>query len=173
MVITAPNITRRAGERATRAEAGVEAEGAGAEVGVGVEVGVEEAGEGGVAAGEYGSQVNVLNNQKNILTTTAGAEAGVEEGAAAEGEVTVEEAEAEVVEEVGAGVEVGGGAADMIRIAETQTDTMIEPFAFVIVFSFREVVKQGTGHFNFELYCKSFICVSSTHCNVILPVVRG
>ena len=59
MVITAPNITRRAGERATRAEAGVEAEGAGAEVGVGVgvEVVVEEAGEGGVAAGEYGSQL--------------------------------------------------------------------------------------------------------------------
>ena len=55
MATTAPNITRRAGERATRAEAGVEAEGAGAEVGVGVEVGVEEAGEGGVAAGEYGS----------------------------------------------------------------------------------------------------------------------
>ena len=58
MATTAPNITRRAGERATRAEAGVEAEGAGAEVGVGVEVGVEEAGEGGVAAGEYGSQLN-------------------------------------------------------------------------------------------------------------------
>ena len=56
MATTAPNITRRAGERATRAEAGVEAEGAGAEVGVGVEVVVEEAGEGGVAAGEYGSQ---------------------------------------------------------------------------------------------------------------------
>ena len=52
MATTAPNITRRAGERATRAEAGVEAEGAGAEVGVGVEVGVEEAGEGGVGAGE-------------------------------------------------------------------------------------------------------------------------
>ena len=51
---TAPNITRRAGERATRAEAGVEAEGGGAEVGVGV----EEAGEGGVAAGEHSSQVN-------------------------------------------------------------------------------------------------------------------
>ena len=59
MVITAPNIMRRAGERVTRAEAGVEAEGAGAEVGVGVEVGVEEAGEGGVAAGEYGSQPGV------------------------------------------------------------------------------------------------------------------
>ena len=138
MVITAPNITRRAGERATRAEAGVEAEGAGAGVGVGVEVVVEEAGEGGVAAGEYGSQVNVLNNQKNILTTPAGAEAGVEEGAAAEGEVTVEEVGAGAVEEVGAGVEVGGEVADMIRIAETQTDTMIELFAFVNVFSHSE-----------------------------------
>ena len=74
--------------------------------------------------------INVLNNQKNVLTTTAGAEAGVEEGAAAEGEVTVEE--------VGAGVEVGGGVADMIRIAETQTDTMIELFAFVNVFSHSE-----------------------------------
>ena len=91
MVITAPNITRRAGERATRAEAGVEAEGAGAEVGVGVEVGVEEAGEGGVAAGEYGSQVIVLKQSKNIHPTPAGAGAGVEEGAAAEEEVTVEE----------------------------------------------------------------------------------
>jgi len=127
VVITAPNITRRAGGRAIRAEAGVEAEGAGAEVEVGVEVGVEEAGEGGVVA--------------------AGAEAGVEEGAAAEGEVTVEEAEAEVVEEVGAGVEVGGGAADMIRIAETQTDTMIELLAFVYVFSHSEEwsnMEQGT-----------------------------
>ena len=81
--------------------------------------------------------INVLNNQKNILTTTAGAEAGVE-GAAAEGEVTVEEVGAGVVEEVGAGVEVGGGVADMIRIAETQTDTMIELFAFVNVFSHSE-----------------------------------
>lgn len=114
MATTAPNITRRAGERATRAEAGVEAEGGGAEVGVGV----EEAGEGGVAA--------------------AGAEAGVEEGAAAEGEVTVEEVEAGIVEEVGAGVGVGAEVADMIRIAETQTDTMIEPFAFVYVLSHSE-----------------------------------
>ena len=82
--------------------------------------------------------INVLNNQKNILTTPAGAEAGVEEGAAAEGEVTVEEVGAGAVEEVGAGVEVGGGVADMIRIAETQTDTMIELFAFVNVFSHSE-----------------------------------
>ena len=58
MATTAPNITRRAGERATRAEAGVEAEDAGAEVEVGLEVVVEEAGEGGVAAGEHSSQVN-------------------------------------------------------------------------------------------------------------------
>ena len=142
MVITAPNITRRAGERATRAEAGVEAEGAGAEVGVGVEVGVEEAGEGGVAAGEYGSQLNQYKTIKKRsfqqILKAAGAEAGVEEGAAAEEEVTVEEVGAGVVEEVGAGVEVGGGAADMIRIAETQTDTMIELLAFVYVFSHSE-----------------------------------
>ena len=43
-----------------------------------------------------------------------------------------------MVEEVGAGVEGGGGVADMIRIAETQTDTMIELFAFVYVFSHLE-----------------------------------
>ena len=140
MATTVPNITRRAGERATRAEAGVEAEGAGAEVGV--EVGVEEAGEGGVVAGDYGFQLNQYETIKRTsfqqILKAAGAEAGVEEGAAAEGEVTVEEVGAGVVEEVGAGVEVGGGVADMIRIAETQTDTMIEPFAFVNVFSHSE-----------------------------------
>ena len=72
------------------------------------------------------------------ILKTAGAEAGVEEGAAAEGEVTVEGVEAEVVVEVGAEVEFGGGVVDMIRIAETQTDTMIELFAFVYVFSHSE-----------------------------------
>ena len=43
-----------------------------------------------------------------------------------------------MVEEVEAGVEVGEGVADMIRIAEIQTDTMIELFAFVYLFSHSE-----------------------------------
>ena len=43
-----------------------------------------------------------------------------------------------MVEEVEAGAEGGGGVADMIRIAETRTDTMIELFAFVYVFSHSE-----------------------------------
>ena len=43
-----------------------------------------------------------------------------------------------MVEEVEAGAEGGGGVADMILIAETQTDTMIELFAFVYVFSHSE-----------------------------------
>ena len=64
-----------------------------------------------------------------------------------------------MVEEVGAGVEDGGGVADMILIAETQTDTMIELFAFVYVFSHSEGwsnKEQGTSILSFIL-SRSFV----------------
>ena len=64
-----------------------------------------------------------------------------------------------MVEEVGAGVGVGAEVADMIRIAETQTDTMIEPFAFVYVLSHSEgwsKKEQGTLNLSF-IVNRSFV----------------